>query len=288
MTQQSLLQIVETQYAAVARSSLTNNDAGVRAIAQAFGYTAEDLASLPPQANMGLSCGNPVAMAALREGETVVDLGCGGGLDVLLAAKKVGPTGRAIGIDMTADMLARARSGAERVGATNVEFHQAPIDCLPLGDNSVDCLLSNCVINLVPDKPAVMREMLRVLKPGGRVAISDIALRQPLPEHVATSLQAYVGCIAGAILIEEYAVLLRAAGFQAVTVQETGTDLNAYAQGGADCCCTPSAEACCANSDETTASAGLHADLANVLESFDANGYAASVRIHAVKAGELS
>src|SRR5439155_18366252 len=135
------------------------------------GYTPEELASIPADANMGLSCGNPTAFADLRAGETVVDLGCGGGLDVLLAAPKVGATGKAIGIDMTPDMIDRARRNAARQGLNNVAFHLATIDKLPLPDGSVDCLISNCVINLAPDKRAVFREMYRVLKPSGRVAV---------------------------------------------------------------------------------------------------------------------
>src|SRR5690606_19971468 len=139
-----------------------------------------------------------------KEGEVVVDLGSGGGLDVLLAAQKVGPQGKAIGIDMTPEMLALAERNKERSGATNVEFHQAQIDQMPLADASVDCVISNCVINLAPDKPAVFREIARVLKPGGRLAVSDIALKQALPAEVEKSLAAYVGCVAGAISIEDY------------------------------------------------------------------------------------
>src|SRR5262249_42478039 len=157
---------------------------------------------------MGLSCGNPTAFAHLRPGEVVVDLGCGGGLDVLLAAGKVGPTGKAIGIDMTPEMLERARRNAARPVhggvAANVEFHLATIDRLPLPDGTVDCLISNCVVNLAPDKRAVFREMWRVLKPGGRVAVSDIALKQPLPDELARDVGAYIGCIAGAIAVADY------------------------------------------------------------------------------------
>lgn len=290
-----ILKTVHDQYAAVARSNLSNDADSVRAVAAAFGYSEQDLDSLPSEANMGLSCGNPTAIASLKPGEIVVDLGCGGGLDVLLAAKLVGSTGKAIGIDMTADMLERARAGAQKVGVTNVEFHQANIDTLPLPDNSVDCIISNCVINLTPDKDRVFREMLRVLKPGGRVAISDIALKQPLPADVKESVEAYVGCISGAILIDDYQRRLLEAGFATVTVSDTGANLNAYAQAGdLGCCTNPTDE----SSSSSTSSASccdapqedgqaLHDKLASVLSRFDANLYAASVRVHAVKLDAL-
>jgi arsenite methyltransferase len=283
-----ILQEVRTRYAAAAASTLSGDQAGVRAVAQAFGYTPEELASIPAEANLGLSCGNPTAFASLRPGETVVDLGCGGGLDVLLAAARIGPAGRAIGIDMTAAMIERARRNAGRHGAANVAFHLADIDRLPLPADSVDCILSNCVINLAPDKPAVFREMHRVLKPGGRVAVSDIALKQPLPEALARDLLAYVGCIAGAVLIADYERGLREAGFGAVQVVDTAKDLNAYAlvdnQAG---CCGPAMTStaslpvagCCPA--ETTAS--VHQGLAELLRNYDINAYAASVQVYAIK-----
>ena len=279
-----VLQNVRDRYAGVASSELSNDANEVRAVAAAFGYSDDELASLPAEANMGLSCGNPVALASLQAGETVVDLGCGGGLDVILASKQVGPTGTAIGIDMTAEMLDRARAGAAKVGATNVQFHLATIDSLPLEDDSVDCIISNCVINLAPDKAAVFREMLRVLKPGGRLAISDIALKKPLPTEVKENIDAYVGCISGAILIDEYREGLRAAGFSATAVTGTDADLNAYAKVGESGCCagdSVDASGCCAptNSEQGT----LHGQLTEVLSQFDANDYAASVRVHAVK-----
>jgi SAM-dependent methyltransferase len=190
-------QAVKSKYGAVATSGLSSQHAGVHAVAEAFGYSAEELASIPAEANMGLSCGNPTATANLRPGEVVVDLGCGGGLDVFLAAAKVGPSGKAIGIDMTDEMLELARRNAAmgRGGEpiTNVEFHKATIDQLPLPTATVDCVISNCVINLAPDKPAVFREIARVLKPGGRLAASDIALKQPLPPELGEDLMAYVG-----------------------------------------------------------------------------------------------
>src|SRR5436305_6793539 len=235
-----IVEQVRSRYAAVAASGLAGDHAGVRAIAEAFGYSAEELTAVPAEANMGLSCGNPTAFASLKPGETIVDLGCGGGLDVLLAAAKVGPAGRAIGIDMTPEMIQRARRNAERQGTVNVEFHLSTIDKLPLAEASVDCVISNCVINLAPDKRAVFREIFRVLKPGGRVAVSDIALKKSLPNDLAASVAAYVGCIAGAITLEEYRRGLEEAGFAAVEVLDSGADLNAYAkvenQMG---CCTP-------------------------------------------------
>ncbi|MCA9111435.1 MAG: arsenite methyltransferase, partial [Planctomycetaceae bacterium] len=208
---------VKSKYGAVALSGLSTKHDGVKAVAEAFGYTADELSAIPAEANMGLSCGNPTAMASLKPGEVVVDLGCGGGLDVFLAAQKVGPTGKAIGIDMTQEMLDLARSNAARGSngspVENVEFHLASIDDMPLPDQSVDCVISNCVINLAPDKRAVFREIARILKPGGRLAVSDIALKQPLPAELAGDIAAYVGCIGGAIEIEQYRNWLVEAGF---------------------------------------------------------------------------
>jgi arsenite methyltransferase len=270
----SIEQVVQLKYGAVAVSGLSSDHAGVKAVAEAFGYSTDELASIPAEANMGLSCGNPTAFASLRPGETVVDLGCGGGLDVFLAAAKVGPSGKAIGIDMTSEMLALARANAERAGSTNVEFHQATIDKLPLADASVDCVISNCVINLATDKPAVFREIARVLKPGGRLAVSDLALKKSLPPDVANDLMAYVGCIAGAIPIDDYKAGLTAAGFAHVQIIESGADLNAYAnvenQAG---CCSPAME--CGSE--------VHGDLAELLSRHDVNNFAASVKIFAVK-----
>jgi len=232
---------------------------------------------------MGLSCGNPTATAHLKPGEVVVDLGSGGGLDVFLSAKQVGPQGRAIGIDMTPSMIERAQANAVAGGYTNVEFRLSTIDKLPLPDASVDCVISNCVINLAPDKPAVFREIFRVLKPGGRLAVSDIALKGTLPEALANSLAAYVGCIAGAIHVDTYRSELLLAGFAPVEIVDSGADLNAYAkvenQVG---CCSPTMESasesapCC---PPTT----LHQELTSLLSQYDVNEAAASMKIYALK-----
>jgi arsenite methyltransferase len=236
---ETITEAVKSKYGSVAASGLSTDQGGVKAVAEAFGYTPEELASIPAEANMALSCGNPTATAGLRPGETVVDLGSGGGLDVFLAARKVGPTGKAIGIDMTPEMIGLACRNAEKSGLTNVEFHQATIDRLPLPDASLDCVISNCVINLAPDKGAVFREIARVLKPGGRLAVSDIALKRDLPPELGDDLMAYVGCIAGAIPIEDYRRGLIEAGFAHVEIIDSGSDLNAYAQVENQAVCCP-------------------------------------------------
>jgi SAM-dependent methyltransferase len=185
-------------------------------LAQFVGYSAEELAALPEGANMGLSCGNPNALAALHPGETVVDLGSGGGFDVFIAGRKVGATGRAIGVDMTPEMLAKARRNIDayrkRSGLNNVEFRLGEIEHLPLADNSADVVISNCVINLSPDKAQVWREIARVLKPGGRVAVSDLGLFKPLPAEILKMVEALVGCVAGAVLVSETERMAREAG----------------------------------------------------------------------------
>ncbi|HEY8668776.1 MAG TPA: arsenite methyltransferase [Tepidisphaeraceae bacterium] len=294
---QQLTDAVKTKYGSVAASGLSSNQSGVRAVAEAFGYSADQLSSIPAEANMGLSCGNPTAFASLRPGETVVDLGCGGGLDVFLAAAKVGPAGKAIGIDMTPAMIELARKNAA-LGAggrpiNNVEFHLAAIDRLPLANASVDCVISNCVINLAPDKDAVFHEIARVLKPGGRLAVSDIALKKPLPRELAEDVMAYVGCIAGAISLDDYRSGLLAAGFAHIEIVDSGADLNAYAKvENQSACCPPPvvksstlpiAAASCCSSGTKTDDAGLHERLGELLRRYDVNDYAASVKVHAVR-----
>ncbi|BDU73183.1 arsenite methyltransferase [Mesoterricola silvestris] len=185
-------------------------------VALQLGYSDAELATLPEGANLGLSCGNPTALAGLKPGEVVLDLGSGAGLDVFLAAQRVGREGRAIGVDMTPEMLEKARGNAvafrERTGLDNVAFHPGQIEAIPLPDASVDVVLSNCVLNLSPDQPAVWREIARVLRPGGRVSISDMVLVKPLPEALRRSVEALVGCIAGAPLLEDLRAMIRGAG----------------------------------------------------------------------------
>ena len=192
-------------------------------LARELGYSLEELKSLPDGANMGLSCGNSAALAALKPGEAVLDLGSGGGFDVFIAGRKVGATGHAIGVDMTPEMLAKARRNTagyrKETGLDNVEFRLGEIEHLPVADNSVDVIISNCVINLSPAKPQVWREMARVLKPGGRVAVSDMALLKPLPPEILKMVEALVGCIAGAVLVSETERMVKAAGFVNIEIK---------------------------------------------------------------------
>ena len=184
----------------------------------AMGYTADELAAAPDGADLGLGCGNPQAIAALRPGETVLDLGSGGGFDCFLAAKRIGRTGKVIGVDMTPEMVTRARSNARKVEATNVEFRLGEIEHLPVANESVDIILSNCVINLSPDKTAVFREAFRVLKAGGRLAISDVVAIQDMPAELAQSLEAMTGCVAGSAKVADLEAMLHDAGFEDVKI----------------------------------------------------------------------
>ncbi len=296
-----IIKTLQSKYAAVADSGLSSRQESVRQVAEAFGYGADELASIPAEANMGLSCGNPTAFASLKPGEVVVDLGCGGGLDVLLAAPKVGLAGKAIGIDMTPEMIELARRNAARSAGgkmpSNIEFHLATIDRLPLPEASVDCVISNCVINLAPDKRAVFREIARVLKPGGRLAVSDIALKKPLPPEITDDVTAYVGCIAGAILITDYEAGLRETGFAHVQVIDSWADLNAYAkvEGSSGCCSSktslpiadqPAKSSCCGSKSAGGGQPGLHEGVAELLSRYNINDYAASVKVYAVKPTE--
>ncbi len=204
-------------------------------LARAMGY-GEELGDVPRGANMGLSCGNPTALASLREGEVVLDLGAGGGFDCFVAGPRVGRTGRVIGVDMTADMVSKARRGIawyrERTGLDNVEFRLGEIENLPVADGSVDVVISNCVLNLSPDKGRVWREISRVLRVGGRVAVSDLGLKRALPEEVRADVEALVGCVAGAELIGETVARARAAGLSDVRAEEKGAYVRAMEETG--------------------------------------------------------
>ncbi|WP_418792279.1 arsenite methyltransferase [Phosphitispora sp. TUW77] len=214
--------VVRNAYGKIAKGDLSGCGCGCscssdsKEFAELLGYTGNELSVIPDEANLALSCGNPTSIAALKQGEVVLDLGSGAGFDCFLAAARVGNTGRVIGVDMTPEMLEKARSIAECDNINNVEFRLGEIENLPVADNSVDVVISNCVINLSQDKERVFREIYRVLKQGGRIAVSDMALTRELPESVKDCVEAYVGCVAGAVLIEKYRELAEAAGFRDV------------------------------------------------------------------------
>ena len=195
------------------------NSADTATVAQALGYSLGDTTAVPEGANLGLGCGNPLAIASLCAGETVLDLGSGAGFDALLASRAVGPEGRIIGVDMTAEMIGKARTNAARGDYHNVEFRLGEIEHLPVADHTVDAIISNCVINLSPDKGAVFREAFRVLKPSGRIAVSDIVALQPIPESMRQDLAAYSGCVSGAATVRDLQELLASAGFRAVRIR---------------------------------------------------------------------
>ena len=187
-------------------------------ISRRIGYSEEEIEGVPEGSNLGLGCGNPMALASLREGETVLDLGSGAGFDCFLAANKVGKKGKVIGVDMTPEMVEKAKENAKKSNYRNVEFRLGDIETLPVGDDSIDVVMSNCVINLSPDKGKVFKESFRVLKPGGRLTISDIVLLKELPKFIKESMEAYIGCVSGAIIKSEYLEKIEAAGFRDVRV----------------------------------------------------------------------
>ena len=208
--------------AAPAAESAASGCCGAGAQARTLGYSDADLASVPDGANLGLGCGNPVAMASLQPGQTVLDLGAGAGFDAFIAARAVGPTGKVIGVDMTPEMVSKARANARKAGAANIEFRLGEIEALPVADASVDVIISNCVINLCPDKRPVYREAFRVLRPGGRIAVSDVVAREALPEEVKRDLALHSGCLAGATMQDELVEILEEAGFTDVEIRAKG------------------------------------------------------------------
>jgi len=235
MKEEEIKKVVREGYAEIARQSSSccapsccggdtgapsccGGDTAAEAASKAVGYTDEDLRTVPEGSNLGLGCGNPVALASLKKGETVVDLGSGAGFDCFLAAQRVGESGRVIGVDMTPDMLEKARKNASGFG--NVEFRLGEIENLPVADGTADAIISNCVINLSPDKARVFSEAFRVLKPGGRLMISDIVLTKELPGFIMNSIEAYIGCVSGAVLKDEYLKMIADAGFGEVSVVE--------------------------------------------------------------------
>lgn len=228
MSEENIKTIVKENYGKIAAGvkssccepsvSSCGTKTAAESVSAAIGYTQDEMQSVPEGANLGLGCGNPTALAELKEGETVLDLGSGAGFDCFLAAQKVGTTGKIIGIDMTPEMIAKAIRNALNGNYSNVEFHLGEIEHLPLPDASVDAVISNCVINLSPDKESVFKEVHRVLKSGGRMMISDIVLTQPLPEAMQKSVEAYTGCVAGAMVKDDYLALIRSAGFSDVSI----------------------------------------------------------------------
>jgi arsenite methyltransferase len=220
MDKAQVLEIVQEKYGAIARGERSGCGCGSKeSVAAAIGYSAEDLAAAG-EGNLGLGCGNPLALAELSPGMTVLDLGSGAGFDAFLAWRQVGPGGRVIGVDMTDDMLDRARKNAEQLGAANVEFRKGQIEHLPLENNVVDFVISNCVINLSPDKPAVFREVRRVLKPGGKFAISDVVLLSELQLEIQQDVNAYVGCVSGASLLTDYLRIALDAGLSDLSIPQ--------------------------------------------------------------------
>lgn len=228
MKDKNIKKIVKEGYAKIAatngsccgRSSCCSGSDSATTISKKIGYTDDELKSVPKGSNLGLGCGNPIALASLKEGEAVLDLGSGAGFDAFLASKKVGPRGRVIGVDMTPEMIAKAKANAKKSGYKNVEFRLGEIEKLPVEDDSVDVIISNCVINLSPDKEKTFKEAFRVLRSGGRLMVSDLVLVKDLPKAIKESVEAYVGCLAGAVFKEDYLACIKKAGFDNIKVVE--------------------------------------------------------------------
>ncbi|RYP47569.1 hypothetical protein DL769_011306 [Monosporascus sp. CRB-8-3] len=307
---------VNRRYGSVTKSGTGQYE---KTVAKAFGYTEEELDGIPEGANLGLSCGNPIALARLREGETVIDLGSGAGFDVFTASNRVGPTGKAIGIDMNKNMIDKANANKARTNASNIHFIESAVTSIALPDNTADCIISNCVINLVPpaDKQLAFNEMFRLLKPGGRVAISDILARKEFTEEIKKNVALYVGCVAGASQVSEYDAFLKNAGFHGILIVDSKNDLNMYftaaeakpsccgtdavkeedetpsccsAEAKESCCKHEKKESCCGTNsstcachNQTSSMAGEAKTLATRLGITDLNEWAGSFKVYAVK-----
>ncbi|KAJ7483913.1 S-adenosyl-L-methionine-dependent methyltransferase [Mycena galericulata] len=276
-----LLQSVEQAYSSMAKAGTTPEYAAK--VAESFGYTREQFESIPKESHMGLGCGNPTVTATLKPGEIVLDLGSGGGIDVFLAASKIGPAGKAVGIDMSADMVSRARANAAKRGLfpPNVSFIESSLtNALPINSNSIDCVLSNCVINLLPPsgKEHIFKEIYRVLKPGGRLVLDDILAKTELPSHIRDDIKQYVSCIGGAIQVHEYNELLKTAGFNDSMFVDSLADLNIYVM-AAEVGSTATPSTCCGAGSTNSEAATSSSETVDI----DVNQWAASYQIYAMK-----
>ncbi len=226
MKEREIKRAVRDGYARIAKRATSYYDSGSccgcadlpEEISKRLGYTDEEIQAAPPGSNLGLGCGNPVALASIKEGEIVLDMGSGAGFDCFLASNQVGENGKVIGVDMTSEMVEKARANARKGGYKNIDFRQGDLENMPVADNYVDVVISNCVINLVPSKDRAFKEAFRVLKPGGRLAVSDVVLLRDLPEFVKRSTEAYIGCLAGAIMKDDYLNIIKAAGFMNIRI----------------------------------------------------------------------
>ncbi|KAH7337320.1 putative arsenic methyltransferase Cyt19 [Rhizoctonia solani] len=277
---ETIKSLVHNAYSQTARSldgASSTEFENFKRISSAFGYNEGDL-DLVQGANMGLGCGNPVATANIRSGEVIVDLGCGGGMDVILASGKVGDLGKVYGIDMSEDMLAVAKKNVQARNLTNVELIHSSIDKLPLPSNAVDCIISNCVLNLVPgdEKQVTLGEAYRVLKPGGRLAMSDIVEKKPMPEDIKQDAISYVGCVAGAIDVVLYRQFLADAGFQDIILLDTNADLSIYRQSSSNSS-KAACSSCCSGASKP-AKGGFNEAL-----NYDVNEFVGSFAIYAIK-----
>ncbi|PTD05694.1 hypothetical protein HYE67_003105 [Fusarium culmorum] len=295
MDSQEIYEQVHKRYGSVTKSATGKYE---QTVAKAFGYTEEELTGIPEGANLGLSCGNPTALAKLREGETVIDLGSGAGFDVLTAAKKVGLAGKAIGVDMNKNMIDKANANKAVMNISNVEFVEGTITYVPLDDATADCIISNCVVNLVPasEKQLVFNEMFRLLKPGGRVAVSDILARKEFTNEIRNNIALYVGCIAGASPVGDYETFLKNAGFQGelnILIVDTKSDLNVYFtahENESSCCGNEQTNSACGAGLSTCAPQNSSTELADGQDILgdrlgiaDFNEWAGSFQVYAVK-----